>query len=319
MTPYFSIVIPMYNREKFIARAIDSCLRQDFEDFEIVVVDDGSTDKSVDVVKGYIDLRIRLICHDDNRGVGPARNSGIDIATGEWVLCLDSDDELLPGALSTINRRSLEVDENISRMQFMMQFDTGEVSVGIPLKNEFWNYIKYIQWMERNYDLRQDTKPVDRRVTFKQVRFKDDRTLELPFHLDFMKQFNAWSFPDVVVLYHQDASNQLTRPNMSRTRESAQDQALSGELLLKKHGEALKIYAPKFYGRLMSGLATSFFISGNRLKGLRYSMSSLAYGFFSLRNWAILLFGLLGPKSVAWLKTLLNVARRGQPVRAVRR
>lgn len=304
MTPCFSIVIPMYNREKFIARAIDSCLKQDFDDFEVVVIDDGSTDESVNTVKRYADPRIKLVCHNINRGVGPARNSGVDIATGEWVVYLDSDDELLPGALSTIHRRSLEVDENISRMQFMGQLETGEVSPSIALKNEYWDYIAYIRWMERNYDLRQDTMPVDRRVTFTQIRFRDDRTLEGPFHLNFMKQFNAWSFPDVVALFHQDADNQLTKPGMSRTRGGAKDQALSGELLLKDHGEALKIYAPKIYGRQMSSLATLFFLSGKRLKGFRYSLSSLACDFLSLRNWAILLFGVLGPKQITWLKTL---------------
>lgn len=293
----------MFNRERFIARAINSCLKQDFENFEIIVVDDESTDKSVDVVKRYTDPRIILTRHDINRGVGPARNTGVDAATGEWIVCFDSDDELLPGSLSIIYRRSIEVDESISRMQFMGQIDTGDISPDPPLKNEFWDYITYIKWMEGCYGHRQDTMPIVRRVTFKQIRFYDDRTLEGPYHLDFMKQFHAWSFSDVVALYHQDAENQLTKPNMSRTIEGAQNQALSGELLLKNHGEALKVYAPQIYRRQISGLATVYFLSGNRLRGIKYSLSSLANNFFSIRNWVILLFGLLGPKRLAWLKS----------------
>jgi glycosyltransferase involved in cell wall biosynthesis len=293
----------MYNRERFIARAVSSCLKQDFRDFEIIVVDDGSTDGSVDVVKSLKDPRIELICHNFNRGVGPARNTGVDAATGEWVVFLDSDDELLPGSLSVIYKRSTEVDQNISRLQFMGRLDTGEVSPDPPLKNEFWDYVEYLTWMEVCNCRRQDTMPVVRRRTFKQVRFYDDRTLEGLYHLNFMKQFNARSLPDVVALYHQDAENQLTKPNMCRALQDAQNQALTGDLLLEKHGEALKQYAPRIYEKHISGLATLWFLSGNRMKGIKYSFSSLAHNWLSLRNWVILTTGLLGPKIIAWMKS----------------
>ena len=303
MKPFFSIIIPMFNREHFIARAINSCLKQDFENFEIIVVDDGSTDKSVEVVKGIKDTRIKLFCHTLNCGVGPARNTGVEAATGEWICCFDSDDEFLPGALSIIYKRSIEVNENISRMQFMVQMDTGEFSPNPPLRDEFWDYIGYIKWIEKSYGHPSETLPFVRRVTFEKVRYYNDRTLEGPYHLDFMKQFNAWSFHDVVRLYHQDAENQLTKVDTHRMIASAKEQALNGELLLKNHREALKEYAPQIYRSHISGLATLFFLSGNRLKGIKYSFSSLAINFLSLRAWIILLFGLIGAKPLAWLKS----------------
>jgi hypothetical protein len=90
---------------------------------------------------------------------------------------------------------------------------------------------------------------------------------------------------------------------MRRTIEAAQFQAFSAELLMKNHGEALKKYAPQIYRKQISGLATLFFLSGNRLKGIKYSVSFLASNFISLKNWVILLFGLLGPKPLAWMKS----------------
>src|SRR5579862_3104859 len=96
LLPFFSIVIPAYNRSVEIVRAVDSCLRQDFSDFEIVVVDDRSTDHTAEVVRRYNDVRINLICHAANRGVCPARNTGVSHANGQWIIFLDSDDELLP-------------------------------------------------------------------------------------------------------------------------------------------------------------------------------------------------------------------------------
>jgi len=300
--PYFSIVIPMYNRERFIERTINSFLNQDFDDYEIIVVDDGSTDKSADVVKKYTDPRIKLICHTLNRGVGPARNTGVDRARGVWVICFDSDDELLPGALSLILKRCNEVDENISRLEFMVQMDSGEISPDPPLKNEYFDYIKYIKCMERGYGRISETFQIVKRAAFEKVRYYDDRTLETPFHLDFMKQFNAWSFPDVLRVYHHDAENQLTRPDINRSIQYAKDQALSWERMLINHSDALRLHAPRIYRSLISNLATLCFLSGNRLKGIRYSVSSLKSNFISLKYWAILIFGLLGAKPLARLK-----------------
>jgi glycosyltransferase involved in cell wall biosynthesis len=293
----------MYNRERFIARAINSCLNQDFENYEIIVVDDGSTDKSVDVVKKYTDPRIKIICHKVNRGVGPARNTGVDKATGEWVICFDSDDELLPGALSLIARRSNEVDGNISRLQFMVQLESGKISPDPPLKNEFWDYVQYIKWMEGCYGQRSESFQVVKCAALAKVRYCNDRTLEAPYHLDFMKQFNVWSFPDVVRLYHHDAENQLTKPNVNRSIQYAGDQVLSWELMLKNHGEALRLHAPQVYKHRVLNMAILFFLSGNRLKGVKYSFSSLRSNFLSLRYWVIFLFGLLGAKPLAWLKS----------------
>lgn len=87
----FSIVIPLYNKEESIAKTIFSVLNQTFQDFEIIVVNDGSTDESVERVKEITDARIRLI-NQPNGGVSSARNKGIEQAREEWIAFLDGDD-----------------------------------------------------------------------------------------------------------------------------------------------------------------------------------------------------------------------------------
>ena len=94
-----SVVIPLYNKEPIIEKSLRSVLSQDYDDFEVVVVNDGSTDRSAEIVKGIDDPHIRLI-EQENGGPSKARNTGVKNAQGEWIVFLDADDEFLSGALS---------------------------------------------------------------------------------------------------------------------------------------------------------------------------------------------------------------------------
>jgi hypothetical protein len=93
-----SVIIPLFNKERWIRRALDSVASQSYEDFEVLVVDDGSTDGSAQLVAGYGDERFRLI-RQSNAGPGAARNRGIAEARGELLAFLDADDEWLPDYL----------------------------------------------------------------------------------------------------------------------------------------------------------------------------------------------------------------------------
>lgn len=98
-----SVVIPLYNKEPHVKRALSSVLNQTFEDFEVIVVNDGSTDKSLQAVKSLSDSRIRVVSQE-NAGVSVARNRGINEAKSELISFLDADDEWMPDYLETILR-----------------------------------------------------------------------------------------------------------------------------------------------------------------------------------------------------------------------
>lgn len=99
ITPTVSIVIPAYNRAGTIRSAIESVLRQTYTDFEVLIVDDGSTDDTMAKVAEISDPRIRMLANPENMGAGAARNTGIDHAKGVWIAFQDSDDEWLPEKL----------------------------------------------------------------------------------------------------------------------------------------------------------------------------------------------------------------------------
>jgi glycosyltransferase involved in cell wall biosynthesis len=98
--PAVSIILPTYNRAALLGRSIRSVLEQSYGDFEVIVVDDGSTDETAGVVAGFGDRRIRYVTLGRNTGPGAARNAGIRTARGKFLAFQDSDDEWLPSKLA---------------------------------------------------------------------------------------------------------------------------------------------------------------------------------------------------------------------------
>ncbi len=94
MSPVVSVVMPAYNSEKYIAKSVKSVLEQSFRDFELIIVDDCSTDKTFDIIKELLrmDSRIKCCRLKKNSGVATARNFGMSLSRGEWIAFIDSDD-----------------------------------------------------------------------------------------------------------------------------------------------------------------------------------------------------------------------------------
>ena len=101
--PLVSVVIPAYNQARYLTEALQSAIAQTLGDLEIILVDDGSTDQTVQIVKGINDPRLRYI-YQENRGLSAARNTGIRNSGGEYLTFLDSDDQFLPSKLELLTR-----------------------------------------------------------------------------------------------------------------------------------------------------------------------------------------------------------------------
>ena len=101
--PFISFIVPVYQVEDYLGDCIESILVQSYSDWEMILVDDGSRDKSGDICERYakIDHRIKVV-HQNNNGVSVARNVALDIAIGKWIWFIDSDDYIVPNALSVL-------------------------------------------------------------------------------------------------------------------------------------------------------------------------------------------------------------------------
>jgi glycosyltransferase involved in cell wall biosynthesis len=125
--PAVTVIIPTYNRSSILSRAIDSVLNQTFADFELIVVDDASTDDTEAVVRGYDDKRVRYICHEINSGNGGiARNTAIERSDSEYVAFLDDDDVWLPEKLERQVDALEQCDDRVGLIYCWMDYYDGD-------------------------------------------------------------------------------------------------------------------------------------------------------------------------------------------------
>lgn len=108
----YSIIVPVYNAEKYIRQCVDSVLRQTCNDFELILVDDGSSDGSADILNEYASCSNVVMIQKKNGGVSSARNAGLDVAKGDWVSFVDSDDVLEECCLENFDKLERKADVN---------------------------------------------------------------------------------------------------------------------------------------------------------------------------------------------------------------
>ncbi len=98
--PTISIILPVYNAESYVSTAVKSILEQTFEDFELIAIDDASSDASLDVLKSFNDPRVKVIANEINCGLSTTLNRGLELASGDFIARMDHDDIAVPGRLS---------------------------------------------------------------------------------------------------------------------------------------------------------------------------------------------------------------------------
>ncbi len=302
--PFLSIVIPAYDRAGTIGRCLASLRAQSWTDWEAICVDDGSTDdtRARLAAAAAADPRIHVVAHARNRGVGPARNTGIDRTRADWIVFLDSDDELAgTDALRRMADDARAAPPTLHALWYRARLDDGRLSppdTHLAHAGTDWDYRGYLAFLQATETVPRDMIRCVRRTCFASVRYPETRMLEEGFHLDFARRFRSRLHPDILRLYHADAPNQLVAlvadparsQDRARNRVQDRDRAAGLAALLRDHAAALAIHAPApldRWGRRAVRLALR---AGRRRQALASALRLLARRPRRPASWAVLAY-----------------------------
>jgi glycosyltransferase involved in cell wall biosynthesis len=312
--PFFSVVITTYNRARILRRCLDSCLAQSWTDFEVVVVDDGSSDDTIAALAEDPDPRLRVVAHERNRGINPARFTGAGNARGEWVVVIDSDDELVPRALERLHEIIAELPPEVRVVRARQLHDDGHVTPAFVPDGPY-GYEGRIRWAEAEGG--QDAARCLHRSVFAAAPYIDGRrgAMETLFELNLAETATSVCVEDVLTRIHADAPDSWLRAVDSadlipRLRAEAPDMLWMAETTLQRHGAALERYGPGQFVTVLRIASTQAFLLGKRRQGAAYALKALRRRPLDPTGWATLLLGLLGPRAVARGAVAYRRARR---------
>lgn len=216
-----SIIIPIYNVEKYLNKCIDSILNQTYSDLEIILVDDGSTDKSSEICEYYkeIDNRIRVI-HKKNGGLSEARNVGIDIAKGEYIAFLDSDDWADENLYKRLYQLSQKYSSDISMCSFKWVQNEKEVLNKIDEEIVYSNLEALNKIYDKNYtNIIVAWNKLYHRKLFDNLRYPVGKIHEDEFLTPILiHRANKISITNKELIYYRQNSNSITNSKFSVKR-----------------------------------------------------------------------------------------------------
>lgn len=308
--PFFTVLVTAYNRAELAQRCVRSCVTQTFEDFEVLVVDDGSSDDTVAKLTALDEPRLRIVRHSCNQGYIAARATGVDHAHGEWIVMVDSDDELLPHALARLRAVIDDLPPDVHVIRSCQRLDDGRVTPSV-LPPGLTDYHGRLQWLDAVATERAHTDAghcMHRSVFAHGNYFRERRGVMEPlWELNLARRERSLWLADVLGLVHNDAPNRHSRDrNPSRLIRQllaeAPDQLWMAETILAEHGRDLALWAPHYRRWVVESAAVQSFLVGDRYRGLRRTAGSVLAGGNGLKMAATAMLGIISPKALAYGK-----------------
>lgn len=218
-----SVLMAVYNCDKYLREAIDSILNQTWNDFEFIIVNDGSTDNSLKILQEYDDARIKLITYDENRGVAHARNVGLEYCISEYVALMDADDIALQDRLEIqINflKEHEDIDGVYAKLRYM-QIDGTPIDREWPKAYYNYNYVKAEMLLQNTIA---NPTVMFRRQIVEQYQIKYDETWKIStdykFWCDYLKHGRIVGIDKVLCYYRLRNHSIYNNAPMSKKKES---------------------------------------------------------------------------------------------------
>ncbi len=294
--PFFSVVCTTFNRSKLLSRAVNSVLRQQFEDFELIIVNDGSTDDTSSVVKTFSDSRVIYLEHAKTRGMNAARNTGINKARGKLIAFIDDDDELNEIALKmAIETYSTVNNDRVKMLIFnCVDKETG-LSSGVNLGKK--TIITFQDLLCRK--LTGDYWMVIDRDILPETRVFDEGAVggALPLWIRLLRSCDAYYVP--VTLYYAYRMHGMDRNTHLRVRlKNTKKYEYFFSELLREFGEEMKYFCPRTFSKYSSDLAFWQMIDSN-FQSARFTSLFSMHVYFSFDNLVLFLLSFFGNKNIA--------------------
>ena len=218
-----SIIVPVYQVEKYIRQCVDSILAQTFTDFELILVDDGSKDQSGKICDEYagMDERVKVI-HKKNGGLSDARNRGMDQAVGNYFMFVDSDDYIAPTMVECLHKNILHEYADIAVCNFLYFFENDrEKNFSTNIKSETLSgtEIFYNRKNERNYGIWTVAwNKLYKRATFGNIRFRFGKYHEDEFWANDIYQMDikVVTIPECLYYYRQRENSIMGKKSIKR-------------------------------------------------------------------------------------------------------
>lgn len=294
--PLISVIMATYNRAHLLPRAIRSVLNQTYKDFEIIVVDDGSTDSTEEVVKTFQDRRILYYKQGENKGMLAARNKGFDVARGDYVTLLDDDDELLPEALEVAINKLNELSERGVKFVWFDHIDAETQEVcGYGMNED--GYVSYEDCLCGricgDFWIVIDKKLIGSDNRFNERLWDHESLLFLKLH----RKCKVFYVHKTLAISHRKHGGNIS--DFENQLKHLQRVILTQKAFLEEYGEELRHLCPKAYRSRLFGLGFYYILNGDKLEGRRILLKS-----FALDSWikviALLLSSILNKRQIAF-------------------
>lgn len=298
--PLFSIIVATYNRAHLLPRAINSVLNQSCQNFEIIVIDDGSTDDTKEVVKSFIENeRVIYYSHKENMGLSATWNKGLDLASGDYVVFLDDDDEVLPDALEAAANKFAELSPKGVKTIWFDSIDsvTGKIT-GRGIDKD--GYISYEDHLCGR--ISGDFWNVIGRSLFGENRF-DERAWGGSAGLLWLKIFyqaKVFHIAKPFGITRREHGSTVSRDFRVKVK-NREKYLWTQKIFLQEHGEELKRLCPRIYGRWLASLGLFYLLNGEKTEGMKSLLKSLRSRFSFRAVLLMLLSFLLNERQIAFL------------------
>lgn len=256
MEPLLSIIVPAFNIEDYISRCLDSLINQNYKNVEIIVVDDGSEDKTGEIIDRYVqkDLGIKVV-HKKNEGVSIARNIGIDIAKGDYIGFVDGDDTVDENMFDTLIKNAIKYDADISHCGYKMVF---------PSRIDYYYNTEEIIVQDNHEGLKDLLKAdkvepglwnkVYRANLFDDIRLKS----HIKYNEDLLANFYLFKKSTKSVFYDKCMYNYMIRKGSAATKKISKNKILDPILVmeeiknsLEKNSDLYEIAYSRYLGALV--------------------------------------------------------------------